>query len=134
MNKLRSLCAVLMLGCLTACGKSTDAVPADSQTGDIAASAEEWEETEVDEMNRTVLAKALGIDENARSLRFLLSALKTIEAGQIQAAQLKEENGDRVLAVTAENGREYEIYLSQGNSLEAVRDTASGEWLIQSDQ
>ena len=92
------------------------------------------EESEMDEANRTIIAKALGIEENSRNIRFILNSLNTIEAGQIQDAELTEENGDRVLALTAEDGTKYQLYLSASGNVEAVKNLTTGEWPIQSMQ
>lgn len=87
-----------------------------------------------DAFNRTIIAKALGVEENNRNIRFILSSLKTIDAGQIQSAEMAEENGEKVINLVAEDSTEYRIYLSERRSVEAVKNLVTGEWSIRSDR
>ena len=95
-----------------------------------AAETEGRNETEVDKTNRKIIAKALGVFTWSGCMKYLLSCLETIEAGQIQAAELTENNGDRYLEITAQNNKRYRIYLSKNNGVQGVKDLDSGEWPI----
>lgn len=92
------------------------------------------EEIEMDAINRTMIAEALGIQDNHRSIRFILSSLNTISAGQIQSVELVEDNGEKVLNLVSEDGTNYQIYLSKSGNVEAVKNTDTGEWMIQSER
>lgn len=90
------------------------------------------EEMETDTINRSMIAEALGVEENSRNIRFILNCLNTVEAGQIQSAETDEINGEKVINVIAEDGTEYQIYLSGSGSVEAVKNLSTGEWPVQS--
>ncbi|MBP5282302.1 MAG: hypothetical protein J6Z22_07355, partial [Lachnospiraceae bacterium] len=92
----------------------------------------EEEDTEVNEYNRPIVANALGIDENARSLRFLLSALDTLKAGKIQKAEATEDKGSRALDIVAEDGTNYRILLTGSGSPDGAINLDTGEWVIKS--
>lgn len=154
---------ILMLGVVAGCGNNmeipeigdntVDAVDTIEATGDTAigvddmntgdatteeissedSTIEEYDET-VDAANRTKLAEALSIEEDARCLKFLLSALRTVNAGAIESAELSTEGSDRIINVVAEDGTNYQIFVSNGNSLEAVKNADTGEWVITSEQ
>lgn len=105
--------------------------------------SEAWDGTEVDEeegvtemnaKNRTLIAGALGVEEDSRNIRFILSSLNTVGAGQIQSAEVTEEDGEKVIKVVAEDGIDYQIYLSESGSVEAVKNLTTGEWPIQSER
>lgn len=78
--------------------------------------------------NRTIIAEALGVDENNRNI------LDTICAGKIQSAEATEVDGEKVLNLVAEDGTDYRIFLSGSGSVEAVENLATGEWPIQSNR
>ena len=80
--------------------------------------------------NRAVIAKALGVAEDARNLRFILRGLDSAGTGPVKEALLKEENGGRVLDLTAESGKKYRLYLSARGNIDALLDLDAGEWLI----
>lgn len=131
--------AILIICSITACSNNSTTGDAESDGiiengGTIVIDDEDKEETEVEAANRTVLAGALGIDENARSIRFILNSLNAIHVGRILKAELTEENTERVLDIVAENDIIYRVYLSRNNSVEAVKDLTTGEWLIQSER
>lgn len=92
----------------------------------------EEEVNEVEIFNRKIIANALGISEDARSLRTLMNALDTIDAGKIQKAVATEIDGDLVLDVVAENNINYRFLLSDQGNMEAVLNLDTGEWLIRS--
>ncbi len=94
----------------------------------------EREETEMEKANRRMIAKALAIEEDDRSIRFILNALRTIEAGQVQNAEITDYQGEKILLVTAEKGIKYRFYLSEGRSIEAVQNADTGEWVIKSER
>lgn len=92
------------------------------------------EEMEVDVINRTVIAEALSIDENSRSIRFILSCLNTIGAGQIQSAESIEVEGEKAIDLIAEDGTNYRIYLSGSGGVESVKNLDTNEWLMRSER
>lgn len=95
---------------------------------------EDEEKMKVDANNRAIIAKAVGIEENDRKMRFILSALNTISAGQIQSAEAAEEDGEKVIKLVAEDGINYCIYLSGSGSVEAVKNLDTGEWPVKSER
>ena len=84
----------------------------------------------VNEMNRSIIAEALGMEENNRKLRFILSSLNTIQTGQLQSAKMLEIDGESVLYIVAEDSTDYQIYLSGSGSVEAVKNLITEEWVI----
>lgn len=90
------------------------------------------EETEMDTNNKTIIAKALGVKEDARAIRFIINSLHTIDAGQIQSAELAEVDGEKVINLVAEDDTDYRIYLSKNGNVEAVKNLSTGDWPIQS--
>ena len=92
------------------------------------------EKMKVDANNRTIIAEAVGIEENDRTMRFILSTLDTISAGQIQSAETAEEDGEKVINLVAEDGTNYCIYLSGSGSVEAVKNLDTGEWPVKSEK
>lgn len=95
---------------------------------------EDTEKMKVDANNRTIIAEAVGIEENDRTMRFILSTLDTISAGQIQSAETAEEDGEKVINLVAEDGTNYCIYLSGSESVEAVKNLDTGEWPVKSER
>lgn len=95
---------------------------------------EDSEKMKVDANNRTIIAEAVGIEENDRTMRFILSTLDTISAGQIQSAEAAEEDGEQVINLVAEDGTNYCIYLSGSGSIEAVKNLDTGEWPVKSEK
>ncbi len=99
---------------------------------DIADGCEE--ETEAEAINRTMIAEALHIDENSRSIRFILGCLNTIGVGQIQSAESIVAEGEKAIDLIAEDGTNYRIYLSGSGSVESVKNLDTNEWPIRSDR
>ena len=100
-------------------------------------SQENGENSSVEERKQILqdyMNEVLEIQENHRSLRFILSSLNTISAGQIQSVELVEDNGEKVLNLVSEDGTNYQIYLSKSGNVEAVKNTDTGEWMIQSER
>ena len=95
---------------------------------------EDSEKMKIDANNRTIIAEAVGIEENDRTMRFILSTLDTISAGQIQSAETAEEDGEKVINLVAEDGTNYCIYLSGNGSVEAVKNLDTGEWPVKSEK
>ena len=89
---------------------------------------------EENEINRTIIAEALGVEENNTNIRFILSSLDVINAGQIQSAKLTEIDGEKVINVVAEDDQDYRIYLSRSGSVVAVENLTTGEWPIRSER
>lgn len=92
------------------------------------------EKMQVDANNRTIIAEAVGIEENDRKMHFILSTLNTISAGQIQSAEAAEEDGEKVINIVVEDGTNYCIYLSGSGSVEAVKNLDTGEWPVKSER
>ena len=92
------------------------------------------EKMKVDANNRTIIAEAVGIEENDRKMRFILSTLNMISAGQIQSAEAAEEDGEKVINLVVEDGTNYCIYLSRSGSVEAVKNLDTGEWSVKSER
>lgn len=135
MKKLIVVFVFSVLCCLYGC-KAEDSV-ADStnaESDNSTVSMPGGEGADVYEANRSIIAHALNIDENERCLRFILNCLNTIDVGQLQEAELVTENGEKALVVVAAKKTNYQVYLTQGNSVEAVKDLDTGEWLVQSDR
>ncbi len=94
----------------------------------------ESEESEVEASNRTIIAEALGVEENQRNIKFILGHLNTIGVVQVTKAELAEENGEAVLDLESDNQKKYRVYLSGSGSVEAIKDLDTGEWLIKSEK
>ena len=86
----------------------------------------------MEKKNRKIIAKALGVFTWSGCMRSITSCLETVNAGQIRGAVLTKENGDRYLDITAGDDKRYRMYLSQNNSVEAVKDLDTGEWPVRS--
>ncbi len=95
---------------------------------------EDEEKMQVEANNRIIIAEAVGIEENDRKMRFILSTLDTISAGQIQSAEAAEEDGEKVINIVAEDGTNYCIYFSGSGSVEAVKNLDTGEWVVKSER
>ncbi|MBR3524721.1 MAG: hypothetical protein IKO11_02645 [Lachnospiraceae bacterium] len=139
MRKILIVLLGMVVSGLIACGKpekedpeTAPAAGTEVTAADEAYEAEDQEETEMDEQNRKMIAEALGIDESSRNIRFILAGLKQINAGTLKSAEAAEENGEKRLNVVAEDGTNYCIYLSRSGSLDAIKNTDTGEWPIRS--
>lgn len=129
MKKWMIVPVLIMLCCMSACCKEN--VNNESEATDNDYSVEEME---VDAINRTIIAEALGVEENNRNIRFILSSLNTINAGRIKSAEVAGVEGEKVINLVAEDGTDYRIYLSGSGSVEAVENLTTGEWAIQSER
>ena len=121
MKKWVIVLALSVLCSMSACSNSNTNSISDSGQNDVA-------------NNRTIIAEAIGIEENDRKMRFILSTLNTINAGQIQSAEAAEEDGEKVINIVAEDGTNYCIYLSSSGSVEAVKNLDTGEWPVKSER
>lgn len=110
------------------------ASPDDKNNTGTAAETAESEESEVDRNNKKIIADALGVEENARNIRFIMNSLNTIPVGRIQSALLTKENGEDVLDLTTEDQKSYRVYLTGSKKVDAVKDLETGEWLITSER
>ena len=54
--------------------------------------------------------------------------------GQIQSAELHETNKEKVLDIIAEDNTKYQIYLSDSNKVEAIKNIDTDEWVIKSER
>lgn len=150
MKKPLMIFTMVMLYCLCGCSREVDngltsadaadygdSIREDSDMSYDCDTADEYEyveETEVDAINRTMIAEALHIDENNRSIRFILGCLNTIGAGQIQSAESIVIEGEKTIDLIAEDGTNYRIYLSGSGSVESVKNLDTNEWPIQSER
>lgn len=148
MKKFLMICILIMLYSLCGCSKEADNGSASVDIADHRDSIREdsdmpddcdiadgsGEETEVDASNRTMISEALHIDENSRSIRFILGCLNTIGAGQIQSVESIVDEGEKAIDLIAEDGTSYRIYLSGSGSVESVKNLDTNEWPIQSER
>ncbi len=149
MNKLVIILVLIMFHCVCGCSSekanhgpvSIDAtdhdypISEDSNMWDNDDTADEYEEEmEIDVINRTVIAEAISVDENSRSIRFILNCLNTIGAGKIQSAESIEVEGEQAINLIAEDGTNYRIYLSGSGGVESVKNLDTNEWIIQSER
>ena len=135
MKKTAVVLAVILALCLTACSAAkqpiTDAPEAEGEgTVETAPATEETEK--MDAQNRTLIAQALDIPEDARNLKFILNGLNTIEAGSLQSAVYSSENGEDVLDIVSQDGTNYRIYLNSSGSVDAIMNVDTGEWPVSS--
>ena len=133
------LIALAALLSVSACAGHNDPNTANESEASIATTQHQSDQndakdaTMTDAKNRTTIARALGVEEDARQLRFILASLDTIEAGIIQEASLTSaSNDEEALDVVAENGTNFRIYLTANGSVEAVQNLSTGEWPITS--
>ncbi len=147
-EKLLMIFILIMLYSLCGCSREADnglesvdaanhgyPISGDSDMPDDCDIADGYEEeTEVDAINRTVIAEVLHIDENSRNIRFILGCLNTIGAGQIQSAESIVAEGEKAIDLIAEDGTNYRIYLSGSGSVESVKNLDTNEWPIQSER
>ncbi|MDE6750593.1 MAG: hypothetical protein K2K21_16260 [Lachnospiraceae bacterium] len=135
MKKWVIVLALSILCSMSACSNKNTNNISDSGQNDVANEvSDESGSDEVDANNRTIIAEAVGIEENDRNMRFILSTLNTISAGQIQSAEVVEEDGEKVINLVAEDGTNYCIYLSGSGSVEAVKNLDTGEWSVKSER
>lgn len=143
MKKLLIIFEIFTLCCFCACGKenitdvseivNSDKADNGVNLADINLDNGE-EENDLDAGNRTMIAEALGIEEDSRNIRFILNSMNTIGAGQIQKAEAVEENGEKMIDIVAEDGTNYRIYLSGSGNVDAIENLLTGEWPITSDR
>lgn len=89
---------------------------------------------ESDDDNRAMIAEALGVEKDSRNIRFILNGINTVGMGRLQSARMLESDGQKILSLVAEDGTEYQMYLSESGNMEAVQNLDTGEWPIQSEQ
>ncbi len=89
---------------------------------------------ESDDDNRVMIAEALGVEKDSRNIRFILNGINTVGMGRLQSARMLESDGQKILSIVAEDGTEYQMYLSESRNMEAVQNLDTGEWPIQSEQ
>ncbi len=141
-GKMKKTIIALTLAALclfSACGSRENAakqenVPDDQSNISVESDMMESEVSEVERSNRAIIADALGADENARSIRFIMNSLNTINVGRIQSAELTQENGEAVLDLITEDQKNYRIYLTGSKKVDSIKDLTTGEWLITSDR
>ena len=95
---------------------------------------EEKEDTDMDANNRKMIAELLQVEENHRSLRFILNGLNAVGAGRVQEAETEDASGEKVIWITAENGMIYRVYLSGSNGVDAIENVTTGEWPVRSER
>lgn len=139
MSKLVIMFFTLMLVGLAACGDaeaektfSTADGVIEAVTSESDMSGIEMEDSEMDEANKALIAEALGIESDSRSMRTIISGLKTIGAGTIKSAEAGNDNGQDILIVVAEDDTQYYIHLTGSGNLDCVKNVTTGEWVITS--
>ena len=96
---------------------------------------EGYTEMEIEETNRKLIAEALEIDENDRSLKYTLAAVKNIGAGKIQSAVFgTNDDGEEYVDIVAEDGTNYRLYLLGGYIVSEIKNLDTGEWPMKSYQ
>ena len=135
MRKWFVVFSLIILCCMSACSNASVYNEDKEKKLEIAEQVVSVEEEkEVDAINRIIIAEALSVDENSRNVRFILRSLNTIGAGQVQNVEIIEVDGQKVIDLVAEDGTNYQIYLTKSESVEAVKNVATGEWPIQSNR
>lgn len=84
-------------------------------------------------LNERMIMDALNTD-NRDDVSTIISALDSIKAGNIKSATPSTENNDKVLDVVSEDGAKYRIYLTKNLTVEAVKNMATGDWVITSER
>lgn len=79
--------------------------------------------------NTVIIAKVLGIDEDARSLPYIIKSLEDLDLGAIKSAKLEEDNGQKILNLVMESGRNIRVYLTSNYTVDAVKDLDTGVYL-----
>lgn len=111
--------------------QSAEETTAMDATASTASTATPENAEDVERYNRSMIAEALGTDEEERSIRFILATLDTFQAGEIKSI---EKGEDGTLQVTAEDGTPYKLYLTENGSVEAVENLETGEWPVTSEK
>ena len=133
-NSVISL-VVIALCCLAGCYRSTPNIEEQDNINQSSIPvAVETIDSATESHNRTLIANALLLDEGARSVNFILKSFVAIEAGKLQSAELVQENGENMLDIISESQHKYRIFLSGNNTVEAIKDITTGEWLITSEK
>ena len=136
MRKKNIAALIMMCSLLCACGSNIPA-PQTTETPVINETAVDNTKKATPEMianNRTIISNALKTDEDKRSIHFILNSLDVIGVTQITEAEVAEENGEKVLDLISDSQKRYRFYLSDSDSVEAVKDLDSGAWLIKSER
>ena len=84
-------------------------------------------------LNERMIMDALNTN-NRDDISIIISTLDSIKAGNIISATPSTENGEKVLDIVSENGSKYRIYLTKSLTVEAVKNTDTGEWVITSER
>lgn len=86
----------------------------------------------MEEHNRSLVAKALNVCEDDRSLPFFLARFDMHKMGRIQKAVASEDQGRQVLDVVAEDGTNYRIYVSAIGNPGSGKNMDTGKWIFRS--
>ena len=86
------------------------------------------------ENNRVKIAEALGVDREDRCIKYILAALFTVDAGDIQSAIYSDTESGKILDVLSENGSAFKILLTDNLSVEAIQRVETGDWIITSER
>ena len=86
------------------------------------------------EKNARMIADALNIDADSRSIRFIANSLDAINVGTIRSAEIEESDGEKVLNIINEEDVSYSVYLSDSQKVEAIKNVTTGEWVMKSDR
>lgn len=83
--------------------------------------------------NKAIIMNALNV-KNEREIKTIINTLNTINTGNIINATASQENETPVLDITTENETTYRLYLTKNNTVEAVKNLKTNEWVITSTQ
>ena len=90
---------------------------------------------ETEASNRKIIAEVFGYDENDRSMKYMIAALKNIGAGRIQSSVWgTDENDEEYIDIVGEDGTNFRMYLMGGYSVTDVKNLDTGEWVMRSYQ
>ena len=122
------LITIICLACFSSCADPL-AAETEKPTADITTEAED-----VDEHNRKILSKAMGLKAGRSRIDTYVSFCNTINAGSIQSAEFEKGDPDNCLNVVGEDGTNFKFYLSSGGSCYAIQNLDTGEWPVKSYQ
>lgn len=84
------------------------------------------------EENIEKIASAVGKKKDSRDVVSIEKSLRVIKAGKIQAAEFRNEDGEDIVNIIAEDGTIFKVYLNPSGSVDVVKNLDTGKWEIQS--
>ena len=130
MKRISIIVIVAVCNILCACGTNI----MDKQENNDIIKVESNDADNTRENDIKIISEALGVDENTRNIRFIISTLDTLGVEQLINAEATVNSDDIVLNIESSNHKKYSIYLSKSGSVEAVKDLDTEEWVIKSDK